>query len=207
MPFVRFAAVLALAFASAAASASGLDRLRTFIQSTQSARSQFAQEVLDSRQQRSAQAASGSFEFQRPGRFRWTYDKPYEQIIVGDGARLWVYDKELKQVTVRKLDQALGSTPAALLAGSNEIESSFTLSDSGSAHGLEWVEAVPRDAEGSFQQVRMGFDQGSNLRAMELRDSFGQVTRLKFSGLQRNPRFDPEHFRFTPPPGVDVIGE
>lgn len=207
MLFVPFAAVLALAFASAAASASGLDRLKTFIQSTQSARSQFVQEVLDSKQQRTAQEASGSFEFQRPGKFRWAYGKPYQQLIVGDGKKLWVYDKELKQVTVRKLDEALGSTPAALLAGSNEIEKNFVLSDAGSEHGLEWVEAMPKAGEGTFQLVRMGFDRGSNLRAMELRDSFGQITLLKFSSLQRNPRFDPGHFQFTPPPGADVIGE
>src|SRR3970040_1833428 len=108
----------------------------------------------------------------RPGKFRWEYENPYEQTIVGDGSRLWIYDKDLNQVTVRKLDQALGASPAALLAGSNEIEQSYTLANLGRQEGLEWLEAVPKTRDTAFERIRLGFS-GSTLQAMELRDQFG----------------------------------
>ena len=144
--------------------------------------------------------------FSRPGKFRWTYVKPYAQLIVGDGSKVWIYDEDLKQVTVKKLDQALGSTPAALLAGNNEAMRAFNLSDQGAKGGLEWLEALPRDKEGNFERIRMGFG-SSGLEVMELLDSFGQTTVLKFTSLQRNPRLDPGLFRFSPPKGADVIGD
>ena len=142
----------------------------------------------------------------RPGRFRWVYAKPVDQLIVGDGERVWIYDRDLSQVTVRKLSRALGSTPAALLAGDADIERAFALSDAGMRDGLEWLEARPKEAEAGFERVRMGFDAGG-LQAMELVDHFGNTTRLRFSNLQRNPKIDPAEFRFEPPPGADVLGE
>jgi outer membrane lipoprotein carrier protein len=145
-------------------------------------------------------------EFSRPGRFRWEYTKPYEQTIVGDGTRLWIYDKDLNQVTVRKLDKALGASPAALLAGSNEIEKSYALKAAGSEGGLDWLEAVPRTQDTAFERVRLGLSKGG-LEAMELKDQFGQTTLIKFSELQRNVKIPPESFRFTPPKGADVITE
>jgi outer membrane lipoprotein carrier protein len=199
------AAALAVALAAPSAGAAGIDKLRQFVESTRSARAEFSQTVLDARG-RKIQDARGSMEFERPGRFRWTYVQPYDQLIVGDGEKVWVYDKELKQVTVRALDQALGSTPAALLAGSNEIEKAFTLTESGAADGLEWVDAVPKSRDTTFDRVRLGFDERAELRAMELTDSFGQTTRLTFGALERNPRIDGSRFRFTPPPGADVVG-
>jgi outer membrane lipoprotein carrier protein len=201
-------AVAALAVLPAfppAADAAGIDKLRQFVESTRSARSDFSQTVVDGRG-RKIQDASGTMEFERPGRFRWTYVQPYEQLIVGDGEKVWIYDKELKQVTVRALDQALGSTPAALLAGSNDIEKAFTLSEGGAQGGLEWVDAVPINRDTTFERVRLGFDERADLRAMELIDSFGQITRLNFAAFARNPKLDPALFRFTPPPGADVIG-
>src|SRR3990172_11530039 len=126
----------------AAANASGLEALHNFIAATASAQGEFVQKVYD-RKNKLTQEANGTLAFSRPGRFRWTYTKPYAQLIVGDGAKVWVYDQDLNQVTVRRLDRALGSTPAALLAGSNEIERAFKLSDQGEKHGLEWVEAQP----------------------------------------------------------------
>ena len=119
---------------------------------------------------------------------------------------MWIYDEDLKQVTVKKLDQALGSTPAALLAGNNEAMRAFTLIDRGSKDGVEWLEAVPRDKEGSFERIRMGFGE-SGLQAMELVDSFGQTTVLRFDSLERNPKLNPALFRFSPPKGADVIGD
>ncbi|MBI3068535.1 MAG: outer membrane lipoprotein carrier protein LolA, partial [Betaproteobacteria bacterium] len=144
--------------------------------------------------------------FQRPGKFRWEYEKPYEQVIVGDGTRLWIYDKDLNQVTVRKLEQAIGGSPAALLAGSSEIEKNYTLTSIGIQEGLDRVEAAPRTQDTAFEKVRLGFG-AAGLEAMELRDQFGQITVIRFSGLERNPRLSPELFRFVPPKGADVISE
>ena len=131
---------------------------------------------------------------------------PYAQLIVGDGARVWVYDKDLNQVTVKKLDLALGSTPAALLAGNNEVMSAFRISDQGEKDGLEWLEAVPRSKEGNFERVRMGFG-FSGPQVMEFFDSFGQTTVLRFTSFQRNPKLEAGQFRFSPPKGADVIGD
>ena len=127
-------------------------------------------------------------------------------MIVGDGAKVWVNDEDLNQVTVRRLDRALGSTPAALLAGSKEIERAFKLSERGEKDGLEWVEAVAREAESNFETIRMGFG-FSGLEVMELADSFGQRTVLRFTSLQRNPKLDAALFKFVPPRGADVIGD
>jgi len=188
-----------------AASAGSLERFAEFIEKTLTARGGFEQKIFD-RNRRLLQQSSGVLAFSRPGKFRWTYVKPYAQLIVGDGSRVWIYDEDLKQVTVKKLGQALGSTPAALLAGNNEAMRAFTLTDKGAKEGLEWLEAVPRDREGNFQTIRMGFG-ASGLAAMELLDSLGQTTELTFRSLQRNPRLDPGLFRFSPPKGADVIGD
>ena len=197
--------LVALMLPLGSAGASGLDALHSFIAATASAQGEFVQKVYD-RKHKLTQESSGTLAFLRPGRFRWTYAKPYAQLIVGDGARVWVYDEDLNQVTVRRLDRALGSTPAALLAGSKEIERAFTLSDRGEKGGLEWVEAQPREKESNFETIRMGFG-FSGLEIMELADSFGQTTVLKFTALRRNPKLDASLFKFVPPKGADVIGE
>ena len=137
------------------AAAAGVDLLKTFVSQTSSAKARFAQMVLD-KNLKMLQQATGTMQFSRPGKFRWEYDKPYEQTIVGDGSRLWIYDKDLNQVTVRKLDRALGASPAALLAGSNEIEQSYTLADLGHQEGLDWLEAVPKTRDTAFERVRLG---------------------------------------------------
>ena len=201
---MRFLMLLALAFATAA-HADAIERFKTFLRTTQSARADFEQRVFG-RDGKLTQESTGSFVFQRPGRFRWTYAKPVDQLIVGDGERVWIYDRDLNQVTVRRLSKALGSTPAALLAGSSEVEKAFELSDAGNRDGLEWLEAKPKDAEAGFERIRMGFS-ANGLQAMELTDNFGQTTRLRFSNLQRNPHIDPGEFRFEPPKGADVLGE
>ncbi len=186
-------------------SASGTEALKVFLNQTQSVKARFAQMVLD-RNMKPLQQAQGVMQFSRPGKFRWDYTKPYEQTIVGDGSQLWIYDKDLNQVTVRKLDRALGSSPAALLAGRNDLERDFTLSDSGSKDGIDWLDAVPKSRDTAFERVRMGFGK-SGLAAMELRDQFGQITVITFADIERNPQIPAEVFRFTPPKGADVISE
>jgi outer membrane lipoprotein carrier protein len=189
----------------AAACASSLEELKALLAQTTTARAQFAQIVLD-RNMKRLQQATGTMQFSRPGRFRWEYDRPHEQLIVGDGKRVWLYDKELNQVTVRRMDRALGSSPAAILAGSNDIEKDYALSAMGSRDGLEWLEAVPRAQDTAFERVRLGFGK-TGLEAMELRDQFGQITVIKFSTMERNVKLPGELFRFTPPKGADVISE
>ena len=182
-----------------------VDALKTMLNQTSTAKGRFAQIVLD-RNNKTLQQSSGTMEFSRPGRFRWEYNKPYEQTIVGDGSRLWIYDKDLNQVTVRKLDRALGASPAALLAGSNEIEKSYALKSAGENGGLDWLEAVPRAQDSGFERIRMGFGK-AGLETMELKDQFGQTTVIKFADLERNVKIAPASFTFTPPKGAAVISE
>src|SRR5919106_3422847 len=162
--------LLSLLFFTASAHAASLERFKTFVRNTQSARADFEQKVHD-RAGKLTQESRGSFVFQRPGLFRWIYAKPVDQVIVGDGERVWIHDRDLNQVTVRKLSNALGSTPAALLAGSADIEKAFALSDAGAKDGLQWLQALPREREAGFERVRMGFS-AEGIQAMELTDHF-----------------------------------
>jgi len=204
---LALALVLALAAAQAPAQAPGanLERFQQFLRTTQSTTADFEQKVFD-RNKKLVQESSGRFAFLRPGRFRWTYAKPFAQLIVGDGERVWVYDRDLNQVTVRRIAKALGSTPAALLAGASDVDKAFDLAEGGDRDGLAWVEAKPRDKDAGFERIRLGMSV-SGIEAMELVDNFGQTTLLRFTKLVRNPQIDPETFRFTPPKGADVLGE
>ena len=197
---------LLLCLSPAVAQPAAIDSLKTFVQGTRTVRATFSQTLID-RDMRILQKTTGTMQFERPGKFRWTYEKPYEQLIIGDGVRVWFYDYDLNQVTVRKLDLAIGSSPAALLAGNGAIESSFTLSENGTQGGLEWLEARPKNKEGTFELVRLGFTPTGVLTAMELRDNFGQTTMLIFSGLEKNPRLGTDVFKFTPPKNADVISD
>jgi len=200
-----FAALMLFAFPFPA-HAGAIERLKTFIAATHSAQAEFTQEVLDQNGKR-IQSASGVMQFQRPGKFRWTYRKPYEQIIVGDGEKFWLYDVDLNQVTVKKLDAALGSSPAALLSGSNEIERGFTLKESGNQDGLDWLQAISKTQDSGFEKILMAFNAQAELVIMELNDAFGHKTVLRFSAMQRNPKLSAQQFQFTPPKGADVLGE
>lgn len=186
--------------------AGATDKLKSFITSTHSAQANFTQEVRDKSGKR-IQSASGTMQFVRPGKFRWVYQKPFEQLIVGDGEKFWLHDVELNQVTVKKIDAALGSSPAALLSGSNEIERDFQLKDIGTKDNLEWLQATPRAQDTSFEKVLMAFNAQSELMVMELQDVFGHTTVLRFSKLKRNPQLSPQLFKFVPPKGADVLGE
>ena len=185
--------------------ASGLSQLKAFLDGAKSGKATFRQSVL-AKGAREAAESSGTFTFQRPGRFRWSYDRPFEQLIVGDGARLWIYDRDLNQVIVRKLDAALGASPAALLAGDNALERNFELADAGRMGDLEFVTAKPRATDTGMQGVRIGLRDGLP-RVMELADAFGNLTTLTFAAFERNATLDPAQFAFVPPKGADVVGD
>jgi outer membrane lipoprotein carrier protein len=198
------AAIVAMASALPA-SATGLAQLSAFLDHTRTARGTFEQTVTNA-QRRGAQSSAGTFAFARPGKFRWEYQKPFAQLIVGDGTRVWVYDQDLNQVTVRELDAALGATPAALLAGDTALERNFRLLEGAAADGLEYVEATPKSAESQFKRIRIGF-RDDLPRAMTLVDAFGQTTELHFTTIERNPALASGLFQFTPPKGADVVGQ
>ncbi len=199
------ATLVALLVLAGGAEASGLAQLKAFVDGAKSGRATFRQSVL-AKGARTPQESSGTFTFQRPGRFRWSYEKPYEQLIVGDGAKLWIYDRDLNQVIVRHQDATLGASPAALLAGDNALERNFELTDAGKAEGVELVDAKPRSPETGIERVRIGFR--DNLpRTMELRDGLGNVTTLTFDGFERNVAIDAAQFAFVPPKGADVLGQ
>ncbi|TFH10291.1 MAG: outer membrane lipoprotein chaperone LolA [Nitrosomonadales bacterium] len=188
------------------AQADAMSSLKYFVKDVRMARASFSQILLD-KNARIIQEASGTMQFKRPGKFRWVYEKPYEQMIVGDGITVWFHDLDLNQVTIRKLDIAIGSSPAALLAGDNTIESNFDLGEIGLQGGLEWLEAKPKIKEGSFESVRLGFTPEGVLRKTVLHDNFGQTTVIIFSGMEKNPELAPELFKFTPPKNSDVISD
>jgi outer membrane lipoprotein carrier protein len=195
--------VIVLALCPSLAAASAIEQLRSFATGTTSARGEFLQQQVRANG-RPGEASSGTFAFTRPGRFRWEVLKPFEQLVVTDGERVHFYDKDLKQVTVRKVTDAVGATPAAILFGANDLEINFTIKDLGVSEGVEWLEAVPRSKESGFDRIRIGFRTGLPI-AMEVLDSFGQTTRFVFRAIERNPKLDAGLFRFTAPPGVDVV--
>lgn len=197
------AAVAALvATRSAPARAGPVETLREFVQTVRSGQARFTQTVTspDGKRRRVSQ---GVFEFQRPNRFRFAYAKPFEQTIVADGQKVWLHDPELNQVSVRRLSQALGATPAALLAGGS-LDEDFELSAQPARDGLEWVQATPRQRDGTIQTLRVGF-RGRDLAALEILDHFGQRSVLEFPDFRANVAVPPGQFRFAPPPGADLI--
>ena len=197
------AACAAMILAPRACLAGGLDDFLAFNQSTKTATARFEQQVLD-RSGKVVERATGTFAFQRPGKFRWAYDKPHKQLLVGDGQKLWIHDPDLNQVTVKRMDAALSSTPAALLAGRDDITTLFTLRDAGSQDGLNWVEANPKSKDTGFERVRLGLN-GKTLAAMELHDQLGGRTMLRFNDLKANASVAGTQFTFTPPKGADVM--
>ena len=187
---------------SAPVRAGPVETLREFVQTVRSGQARFTQTVTspDGKRRRVSQ---GVFEFQRPNRFRFAYAKPFEQTIVADGQKVWLHDPELNQVSVRRLSQALGATPAALLAGGS-LDEDFELSAQPARDGLEWVQATPRQRDGTIQTLRVGF-RGRDLAALEILDHFGQRSVLEFPDFRANVAVPPGQFRFAPPPGADLI--
>jgi outer membrane lipoprotein carrier protein len=188
----------------AQASAAALDQFKSFVAGTKSARGDFSQTQLrKTTAGKAAPPSTGSFVFARPGKFIWTYQKPYEQVLQADGDTLYLYDKDLNQVTTRKLGNALGSSPAAILFGSNDLEKNFTLAEAGTRDGLEWLSATPKTKDTTFEQIGIGLKDGVP-QAMELKDNFGQTTMLKFTSFQRNPPLGAQTFKFEVPKGAEV---
>jgi outer membrane lipoprotein carrier protein len=185
-----------------AASAAALDQFKTFVAGTKAAKGEFTQKVVA--QGSKDKLSSGSFSFARPGKFIWTYTKPYDQVLQADGEQLFIYDKDLNQVTVRKLGDALGSSPAAILFGSNDLEKNFALSEAGTRDGLEWLKATPKAKDSSFEQIQIGLKNGVP-EAMELKDNFGQTSILSFKKFEKNPALNATSFKFVMPKGADVI--
>jgi outer membrane lipoprotein carrier protein len=197
--------LFALVLLSQAAMADGVASLRDFFNNTTTMRAQFSQVVNDNKG-RKVQEVDGTMQLQRPNKFRWDYKKPYEQQIVSDGKQVFLFDTELQQVTIRELSKTLGSSPAAMLAGGEAVEKSFTLKNATRKDGLTWVLAIPKDKESGFDRVLLGF-KADKLRKMELYDSFNHITHITFDAVERNPILVDSTFLFTPPKGVDVVGE
>jgi len=185
-----------------AAQADGVSALKDFVREVKSGRAEFTQTVSSPDGVRK-KMSSGTFEFQRPNQFRFAYTKPFEQLIVADGQKVWIFDPDLKQASSRRMNQALGATPAALLAGGN-LERDFKLKALATEGGLDWVQAEPKLADGGFQSLKIGF-KGSVLAALEIVDGFGQRSRLDFSGVNANASVAAERFRFVLPAGADLI--
>ena len=198
----KFLVVALFTLISFTASADAVQSLQDFVRDVKTGQAAFTQTVI-SPDGAKKKVSSGSFEFARPNRFRFSYTRPFEQVIVGDGAKVWIYDADLNQVSSRKLGAALGATPAALLAGAS-LDKDFDLSALPSKDGLDWAAAAPKQKDGAFQSLHVGF-RGKELAAVEIIDSFGQRSFLQFSGWAANPALVAERFRFTPPPGADLI--
>jgi len=198
------AVLLLLGFPTFAAAASAETQLREFLSTTMTLRAEFTQQRVVGA---GGRPASGRLLLSRPGRFRWDYREPYSQLILADGERLWIYDPDLEQVIVKAQDDALGSSPARLLSGEIELDRHFTTVDLGLRDGLSWVELRPSGADdGEFNTVRLGFASGT-LKAMQMLDNLGTATDIYFSEIEINIDLDSSLFSFTPPPGVDVLGE
>lgn len=190
-------------FFSSVALADGIASLKDFYHSTNSMRAKFHQVVKDNTN-KVVQEVDGTMQLERPNKFRWDYKKPYEQEIISDGKDVFLYDKDLEQVTIRALSQTLGSSPASLLAGGEEVEKSFDLKNVNREDGLEWVQALPKNDDSGFERIMLAF-KGQHLMKMEMYDSFKNITSIDFSAVERNPSLSLSSFLFTTPDGVDVV--
>ena len=197
---IRNTAFAALTLSCASAFATATDELRDFVKTVKSGKSTFTQTVTTPAGKQ--KVSNGSFEFSRPNRFRFVYDKPFAQTVVGDGAKVWIYDPDLNQASSRKMGDALANTPAALIV-SSDIDKVFTLADAPSANGLDWVVATPRQTEGTVRSLKVGF-KGHALAQLQIDDSFGQKSLIVFNAFEPNAKLPADTFVFTPPKGADV---
>jgi outer membrane lipoprotein carrier protein len=206
----KLIATLALSAMALAAHAGAMESLENFVRTAKSGHADFTQVITAPARDGQAartRSSSGTFDFQRPNRFRFEYRKPFEQTIVADGQTLWLHDKDLNQVSQRKQAKVLGSTPAALIAASPDLETlkrDFDLQALPDSNGLQWVQATPRQKEGQLTNMKVGF-RGDQLAALEIQDSFGQRSVLTFSNMQLNVATNADAFHFVPPKGADVV--
>jgi outer membrane lipoprotein carrier protein len=207
MRFKTMAALTAGLLIAGFAQASALEQFKSFVASTKAAKGEFVQRQVKNTNGEAPKVstpATGTFMFARPGKFIWTYLKPYEQVLQADGDKLYIFDKDLNQVTVKKLGDALGSSPAAILFGSNDLEKNFTLTEAGTKDGAELLKAVPKAKDTAFEQIVIGLRDGLPV-TMELKDSFGQTSVLSFKGIEKNPALTATSFKFVMPKGADVF--
>jgi outer membrane lipoprotein carrier protein len=188
---------------SAYAEETPIAQLKAFLHSSAALSADFKQVSFD-KSGRPAQSSFGKFYLSRPGKFRWNYLKPFEQEIVSNGGKVWFYDADLEQVTVKKLDDSLGSTPALLLTGQVDVEEKFKLEEQGSEDEMNWVKLSPKNEESGFKYILIGLN-GGQLGGMELSDNFGQLTRIYFSNIQVNPALNDSLFNFKAPKNADVF--
>lgn len=205
MQKIKYIIAMGFALTSMSVMADGIKSLKDFYTQTQAMRADFTQVVTD-KQGRKVQEVQGEMQLKRPNKFRWDYHKPYEQQIISDGKQVWLYDTELAQVTVRELSKALGSSPAALLAGDAALDKNFKFSNVDRQSDIEWVKANPQNEDSGFENILLGFKAGE-LKEMELVDSFGLQTKIKFNQVEQNPSLDNKMFLFKVPKGVDVVKE
>lgn len=191
---------------TSAAQASAIDQFKNFVVNTKTAKGEFVQVQMKmvNGVSKTGKTASGTFKFARPGKFLWTYLKPYEQILQADGDKLYLYDKDLNQVTVKTLGNAIASSPAAILFGSVDLDKNFIMKDVGIKQGVEWLEAIPKTKDSQFDTIGIGMKDGVPV-GMELRDSFGQLSLVTLKNFEKNPVFTPDQFKFVVPQGADVL--
>jgi outer membrane lipoprotein carrier protein len=194
---------LLLSLGAQAETSAPITQLKTILHSSATFSADFQQVSID-KLGRPGQSSYGKFYLSRPGKFRWNYEKPFVQQIVSNGGKVWFYDADLEQVTVKKLDDSLGSTPALLLTGQVNIEEKYNLEDQGGEDGINWVKLLPKDEESGFKYILIGLNKGQ-LGGMELSDNFGQITRIYFNNIQLNPTLNDTMFNFTPPKNADVF--
>jgi outer membrane lipoprotein carrier protein len=201
--FKIFLLLLLLQMPFAYAEQKPVAQLKSFLATTKTLTANFKQVVLDE-SGKVKQTSFGTFKLSRPGKFRWDYQKPFNQEIVSNSGKVWFYDADLEQVTIKKLDKSMGSTPALLLTGDVELEKEFTMEKQGSEEAMLWVKLVPKNPESNFKYVLIGLNEGE-LGGMELSDNFGQLTRIYFSEVEINPTIKADDFNFVIPKGVDVL--
>jgi outer membrane lipoprotein carrier protein len=202
---LSFMAVAMFSFSALSYAGEGQQRLETFLKGLTTIKAGFVQ-TLNNAAGELIEKSEGIMAVERPGKFRLQYQNPYEQLYVADGKNIWMYDRDLEQVSVKPQSDALGSTPALLLSTAEPLQTNFELRELGEHEGFVWLELNPKDADSNFDFVKLALE-GNTLRAMEMVDGFGQTTRLYFDPMSRNPQLDAGLFHFSPPPGVDVIGE
>lgn len=188
------------------AHAAALEQFKAFVVNTKSAKGEFSQQqikMLDGKAKIS-KTANGVFMFARPGKFIWTYLKPYEQTLQTDGDQLYIFDKDLNQVTIKALGGALGASPAAILFGGGDLEKNFTLKEIGIKQDLEWLEAIPKTKDTQFEHIGIGMKDGLPV-ALELRDSFGQISLVTLKNVEKNPTIKGDQFKFIVPVGADIF--
>jgi len=189
-----------------AAQASAIEQFKAFVVNTKTAKGEFVQVQMKTTNgvSKIGKTSSGIFKFARPGKFIWTYIKPYDQVLQADGDKLYLYDKDLNQVTIKSLGNAIASSPAAILFGSVDLDKNFVMKDIGVKEGIEWLQATPKTKDSQFDTIGIGMKDGVPV-GMELRDSFGQLSLVTLKNFEKNPSFGADQFKFVVPQGAEVL--